>query len=210
MKLIQKYFPDLTDLQIKQFEQLKGLYKDWNLKINVVSRKDIDELYLRHVLHSLGISKVMPFQSGSKILDVGSGIGKFCFVGALTTDGEYTGVEQRENLVKISNKIIDQNKISKVKFIYNNFKHINFNNYTGFYLYNPFWENIANDKLIDNKITVSESLYKEYNKLLSDKLSKLKQGVLVATYLMKEDDIPQCFSIKKYAFDRKLILWQKT
>jgi len=75
MKLIQKYFPDLTDLQIKQFEQLKGLYKDWNLKINVVSRKDIDELYLRHVLHSLGISKVMPFQSGSKILDVGTGGG---------------------------------------------------------------------------------------------------------------------------------------
>ena len=145
----------------------------------------------------------------SKILDVGSGIGKFCLVGALTTDGEYTGVEQRENLVKISNKIIDQNKISKVKFIYNNFKHINFNNYTGFYLYNPFWENIANDKLIDNKITVSESLYKEYNKLLSDKLSKLKAGVLVVTYLMKEDDIPQCFSIKKHQFDRKLILWQK-
>lgn len=145
----------------------------------------------------------------SKILDVGSGIGKFCFVGALTTDGEYTGVEQRENLVKISNKIIDQNKISKVKFIYNNFKHINFNNYTGFYLYNPFWENIANDKLIDHKITVSESLYKEYNKLLSDKLSKLKAGVLVVTYLMKEDDIPQCFSIKKHQFDRKLILWQK-
>ena len=130
-------------------------------------------------------------------------------MGALTTDGEYTGVEQRENLVKISNKIIDQNKISKVKFIYNNFKHINFNNYTGFYLYNPFWENIANDKLIDNKITVSESLYKEYNKLLSDKLSKLKAGVLVVTYLMKEDDIPQCFSIKKHQFDRKLILWQK-
>ena len=75
MKLIQKYFPDLTDLQIEQFEQLKGLYKDWNLKINVVSRKDIDELYLRHVLHSLGISKVMPFQSGSKILDVGTGGG---------------------------------------------------------------------------------------------------------------------------------------
>ncbi|MGY8934350.1 MAG: 16S rRNA (guanine(527)-N(7))-methyltransferase RsmG, partial [Flavobacteriales bacterium] len=75
MKLIQKYFPDLTDLQIEQFEQLKGLYKDWNLKINVVSRKDIDELYLRHVLHSLGIAKVMHFQSGSRILDVGTGGG---------------------------------------------------------------------------------------------------------------------------------------
>ena len=75
MKLIQKYFPDLTDQQIEQFEQLKGLYKDWNLKINVVSRKDIDELYVRHVLHSLGIAKVVQFKPGAKVLDVGTGGG---------------------------------------------------------------------------------------------------------------------------------------
>ncbi|MBR9847226.1 MAG: 16S rRNA (guanine(527)-N(7))-methyltransferase RsmG, partial [Algicola sp.] len=53
MQLIKNYFPDLTDAQLRQFELLETLYKDWNLKINVVSRKDIDELYLRHVLHSL-------------------------------------------------------------------------------------------------------------------------------------------------------------
>ncbi|MDG2447506.1 MAG: 16S rRNA (guanine(527)-N(7))-methyltransferase RsmG [Flavobacteriaceae bacterium] len=58
-----------------QFEKLKELYKDWNLKINVVSRKDIDELYLRHVLHSLGIAKIQKFMPGSKILDVGTGGG---------------------------------------------------------------------------------------------------------------------------------------
>lgn len=75
MKLLLKYFPDLTEHQISQFEQLQSLYKDWNLKINVVSRKDIDELYLRHVLHSLGIAKVQKFKPGSKILDVGTGGG---------------------------------------------------------------------------------------------------------------------------------------
>ncbi|MBE9490056.1 MAG: 16S rRNA (guanine(527)-N(7))-methyltransferase RsmG [Bacteroidetes bacterium] len=75
MKLILKYFPDLSDTQINQFEQLKLLYQDWNLKINVVSRKDIDELYLRHVLHSLGIAKVQSFLPGTKILDVGTGGG---------------------------------------------------------------------------------------------------------------------------------------
>ena len=53
MKLLLKYYPDLSDQQISQFSKLKELYKDWNIKINVVSRKDIDELYLRHVLHSL-------------------------------------------------------------------------------------------------------------------------------------------------------------
>ncbi len=75
MELIRKYFPDLSDDQISKFEKLEELYKDWNLKINVVSRKDIDEIYLRHVLHSLGIAKVQEFKPGSKVLDVGTGGG---------------------------------------------------------------------------------------------------------------------------------------
>ena len=75
MKLILKYFPNLSEDQIQKFEQLESLYQDWNLKINVVSRKDIDELYMRHVLHSLGIAKVISFTDGSKLLDVGTGGG---------------------------------------------------------------------------------------------------------------------------------------
>lgn len=75
MDLILKYFPDLTSTQIQQFSALEALYKDWNSKINVVSRKDIDELYLRHVLHSLGIAKVINFVDDSSILDVGTGGG---------------------------------------------------------------------------------------------------------------------------------------
>lgn len=75
MHLIKHYFPDLTALQLQQFQQLEELYKDWNLKINVVSRKDIDELYLRHVLHSLAIAKFMSFKPGSKVIDVGTGGG---------------------------------------------------------------------------------------------------------------------------------------
>lgn len=75
MELILKYFPNLTEIQKQQFEQLRELYEDWNLKINVVSRKDIEELYLRHVLHSLGIAKIQAFLPGSQILDVGTGGG---------------------------------------------------------------------------------------------------------------------------------------
>lgn len=75
MELILKYFPNLTEIQKQQFEQLQALYEDWNLKINVVSRKDIEELYLRHVLHSLGIAKIQAFLPGSQILDVGTGGG---------------------------------------------------------------------------------------------------------------------------------------
>ncbi|WP_372753108.1 16S rRNA (guanine(527)-N(7))-methyltransferase RsmG [Mariniflexile sp.] len=75
MELILKYFTNLTEDQIQKFQKLESLYQDWNLKINVVSRKDIDELYLRHVLHSLAIAKVIQFKDGTKILDVGTGGG---------------------------------------------------------------------------------------------------------------------------------------
>lgn len=75
MKEILTYFPNLTDSQILQFEKLNDLYHDWNSKINVISRKDIDELYVKHVLHSLGIAKVIDFQPQSTVLDVGTGGG---------------------------------------------------------------------------------------------------------------------------------------
>ena len=75
MKLILKYFTNLTREQIKRFEELYMLYNHWNAKINVVSRKDIDELYLKHVLHSLSISKVIQFKKNTSILDVGTGGG---------------------------------------------------------------------------------------------------------------------------------------
>lgn len=73
--IIQKYFPAITDQQQKQFAMLGDLYREWNEKINVISRKDVDNLYVNHVLHSLGIAKVIEFRAGASILDVGTGGG---------------------------------------------------------------------------------------------------------------------------------------
>ncbi len=75
MEEILQYFPSLSEEQIAQFEKLEALYQDWNAKINVISRKDIDELYTKHVLHSLAIAKVQSFEPGTYILDVGTGGG---------------------------------------------------------------------------------------------------------------------------------------
>jgi len=72
---ILKYFPDLTDIQRSQFEQMGQLYQNWNSQINVISRKDIDELYIRHILHSLAIARVVSFTPNTSILDVGTGGG---------------------------------------------------------------------------------------------------------------------------------------
>ncbi len=75
MEEILTYFPNLTDLQKEQFAKLDFLYHDWNAKINVISRKDIDELYTKHILHSLGIAKIIQFEPGTFVLDVGTGGG---------------------------------------------------------------------------------------------------------------------------------------
>ena len=75
MDIIQKYFPNLSERQQQQFAALDALYRDWNAKINVISRKDIDNLYEHHVLHSLGIAKMLNFKPGTKILDFGTGGG---------------------------------------------------------------------------------------------------------------------------------------
>ncbi|NND63765.1 MAG: 16S rRNA (guanine(527)-N(7))-methyltransferase RsmG [Flavobacteriaceae bacterium] len=107
MDLILKYFPDLSEEQIAQFHMLADLYKDWNQKINVVSRKDIDELYLRHVLHSLGIAKIQSFKSGSKILDVGTGGG---FPGVplaiLFPDSEFHLVDSIGKKIKVVDEVV--------------------------------------------------------------------------------------------------------
>ena len=75
MEIVLKYFPEITDHQKEQFSALQGLYSEWNEKINVISRKDIEQLSERHVAHSLAIYKFLPFQPGSKILDIGTGGG---------------------------------------------------------------------------------------------------------------------------------------
>lgn len=75
MRLIHKYFPEITDEQARQFSMLDALYREWNSKINLISRKDIDGLYEKHILHSLAIAKIIQFKNGTSILDVGTGGG---------------------------------------------------------------------------------------------------------------------------------------
>ena len=116
MELILKYFPDLTKQQIEQFEKLETLYQDWNLKINVVSRKDIDELYLRHVLHALAIAKVMRFKPGSSIMDVGTGGG---FPGIplaiLHPECQFHLVDSIAKKIKVVDEVVAGTALSNVK-----------------------------------------------------------------------------------------------
>jgi len=126
MDIIHKYFKNLSPNQVQQFEKLQELYEDWNLKINVVSRKDIDELYLRHVLHSLGIAKVVQFKPGARVLDVGTGGG---FPGIplaiLFPETQFHLVDSIGKKIKVVNGVANSLGLKNVKGSHINAKQIN-------------------------------------------------------------------------------------
>lgn len=116
MELLTKYFPDLSPLQINRFEALGSLYREWNEKINVISRKDIDELYVRHVLHSLAIAKIIRFKPGTNLLDVGTGGG---FPGIplaiLFPDSNFTLIDAIGKKIMVVQEVADQLKLINIK-----------------------------------------------------------------------------------------------
>lgn len=115
-ELVFKYFTTLNDEQREQFARLDAFYKDWNQKINVVSRKDIDELYLRHVLHSMGIAKIQAFNEGAHILDVGTGGG---FPGIplaiLFPNVNFTLVDAIGKKIKVVDEVVQGLQLENVK-----------------------------------------------------------------------------------------------
>ena len=118
MEIILKYFKGLSEEQISQFKQLEALYTDWNSKINVISRKDIDKLYLHHVLHSMVIGKILPFQDGSKIIDIGTGGG---FPGIplaiLFPNCEFTLLDSVGKKIKVASEVANAIGLKNVTFV---------------------------------------------------------------------------------------------
>ena len=117
MNIIQKYFTNLTELQAEQFAQLEALYNEWNAKINVISRKDIQNLYEHHVLHSLGIAKVVNFKDGTTVMDLGTGGG---FPGIplaiLFPNVQFHLVDSIGKKVKVANEVATAIGLKNVKF----------------------------------------------------------------------------------------------
>ncbi len=125
LKEILQYFPDLTEHQVNQFEKIAELYKDWNQKINVVSRKDIDEIYTRHVLHALAIGKINPFLPNTTILDVGTGGG---FPGIplaiLFPECQFTLVDSIGKKIKVVDEVVEGLGLENVTSINNRVENI--------------------------------------------------------------------------------------
>ncbi len=117
MKLIQKYFPNLTGQQTERFVALFDLYRDWNEKINVISRKDIDQIYLRHVLHSLAIAKFIRFTPQTKLIDVGTGGGFPAIpLAIMFPDCEFMLLDSIGKKIRVASSVAESLGLSNCRF----------------------------------------------------------------------------------------------
>ena len=147
----------------------------------------------------------------SHILDIGSGCGKFCFIGALTTGSRFTGVEQREYLVETARRIAGRWEITNASFIHSNMINLDWNSFNGFYLFNPFYENITREIRLDDDVSLNEEKYRGYIKFVEEKLEDLAYGTRVVTYHGFGGQMPKGYEcvLREPAGTSQVELWIK-
>ena len=150
-----------------------------------------------------------PAKAGTRVLDIGCGPGKFCLVGASRTDGRFTGVEQRSDLVLAARQAANDLRLTNVEFIHSNVLDVEFADYDAFYLFNPFEENMHYGHKIDSTVRLSPALFKTYTSYVAAQLGARPIGTRVVTYAGYTDDIPACYYCESALFGDDLKLWIK-
>jgi methyltransferase family protein len=146
---------------------------------------------------------------GTRVLDIGCGPGKFCAVGATTTLGHFTGVEQRGRLVKAAHEMLARHRITRVEIVHGNITAVPFDAFDAFYLFNPFEENILPMLCIDHDVAMKSQLYDDYTLHVQTQLEQKPLGTRIVTYYGSCAEVPECYVCVKTAFDDMLKLWIK-
>jgi predicted RNA methylase len=143
------------------------------------------------------------------ILDIGAGVGKFCITGARNFGSHFYGIEHRKSLVSIGNQLAKHYELANATIINANIIDIDFSNYDGFYLYNPFYENLEFDKRLNDEVKIAANLYQVYLKYTDDQLDQAKKGTRLVTYHGNNFEVPNSYKKEKDAFNGDLKLWVK-
>ena len=215
------YFPPIPDVndQESYIKQKKDYLND-PIDFLFIDDASFDWLYPEHfqllsVKHWTPLSiarKAAEFlaEPGTRVLDIGSGIGKFCLAaGNYFPETHFYGVEQRHELICLAEEAQGYTKLPNVNFIYANITQVNFNEFDHFYFYNSFYENIDPENKIDDTIELSESLYTYYNQYLYVALNKKPSGTRLVTFHSSEDEIPLDFKQVAVFCDGLMKMWIK-
>lgn len=154
-------------------------------------------------------SEFLAERPGTRVLDIGSGVGKFCMVGACHTRGFFVGVEQRLELVEISNEIASSYDIPNVKFIHANITSIQFRDYEAFYFYNAFFENVVSSGHIDDTVKRNLQVFDYYSLYTFEQFSGLPSGTRIVTYCTSSEIIPRSFKLIYSLRGGLLKFWEK-
>ena len=154
-------------------------------------------------------ARLLVAKPGARVLDVGCGAGKFCLIAATLTDGRFTGVEQRAELVTAAREAATQLGAEGVEFLHANIMDVPFGEYDAFYIFNPFEEHLHGHK-IDSAVPLSPELFKRYTSYVADQLGLQPLGTRVVTYMGYADDIPTCYNCEATFFNDDVKLWVKT
>jgi SAM-dependent methyltransferase len=173
------------------------------------SIRELSSTFWTPIAIAVEAAKLLVTAQGVRVLDIGSGVGKFCLIGASLTDGRFTGVEQRSDLVAAARKATKDLGFADVEFIHGNVTDIDFSAYDAFYLFNPFEENLFDGHKIDRAVPLSPELFKRYTGHMSAQLGARPIGTRVVTYMGYADDIPACYSCEEALFGDDLKLWVK-
>lgn len=146
-------------------------------------------------------------EPGTRVLDVGCGPGKFCAIGAATTLGHFTGVEQRGHLCRTGRSMFKRYGISRAEIIQANVTDVNFRDFDAFYIFNPFQENVIESLRIDEAVELADTLYREYTRWVRTELSLLPEGTRVVTFWGDCEEVPPCYRCEETACTGQLRLW---
>ncbi len=155
-------------------------------------------------------AKMLVTAPGTRVLDIGCGPGKFCLVGVSLTEGHFTGVEQRAELVVAATNAATELRLTGVEFIHANVMEIAFSDYDAFYLFNPFEENMFSGHKIDSSVPLSATLFKRYTSHVAAELALMPAGTRVVTFMGYADEVPSCYACELAAFRDDLKLRVKT
>lgn len=173
----------------------------------------MQQLARRHWTSLAITQKVVQFLTpspGDKVLDIGSGVGKFCLTGAYyQPSAQFFGIEQRSDLVAHAETAKSILGLSNVHFIHGNFTQLDFSQYNHFYFYNSFYEHLVDTDKIDEHITFSESLYNYYNRCLYKKLDQMPAGTRLVTFHTLDDKVPPGYYLADALEGNLLRLWLK-
>lgn len=149
-------------------------------------------------------------QPGTKVLDIGSGAGKFCMIGAACTDGQFTGVERRKNLFQVAETLSKNHSLENTGFIHADIMDIEFRAFNAIYFFNSFYENLFQKEAIDNSVELDRRSYDMYSCFVREQLCKMPVGTRLATYFSYLSEVPMNYKVQDIHFDGKLKLWVKT